>query len=45
MEIFPKVVHGWTVRYNVDDEAAAKSANEAHEKMLEWFSKYIKQMI
>ena len=42
MEIFPNVAHGWTVRYNVDDEAAAKSANEAHKKTLDWFSKYLK---
>ncbi|XP_062097155.1 endo-1,3;1,4-beta-D-glucanase-like [Humulus lupulus] len=41
VEIIPKVEHGWTVRYNVDDESASKSANEAHNKMLEWFSKYL----
>ncbi|PON81444.1 Dienelactone hydrolase [Trema orientale] len=42
VEIFPNVAHGWTLRYNVDDEAAANSASKAHKKMLEWFSKYLK---
>ncbi|PON59777.1 Dienelactone hydrolase [Trema orientale] len=42
VEIFPNVAHGWTLRYNVDDEVAANSANEAHNKMLEWFAKYLK---
>ncbi|PON59778.1 Dienelactone hydrolase [Trema orientale] len=42
VEIFPNVAHGWTVRYNVEDEAAANSANEAHQKMLDWFSKYVR---
>ncbi|PON32857.1 Dienelactone hydrolase [Parasponia andersonii] len=42
VEIVPKVAHGWTVRYNADDEAAAKSANEARNKMLDWFFKYLK---
>ncbi|XP_030483179.2 endo-1,3;1,4-beta-D-glucanase [Cannabis sativa] len=42
VEIIPKVEHGWTVRYNLDDEAASKSANEAHSKMLDWFSNYLK---
>ncbi|KAF6145250.1 hypothetical protein GIB67_041445 [Kingdonia uniflora] len=42
VKIFPGVVHGWTVRYNVEDEAAVKAANEAHEDMIDWFTKYIK---
>ena len=42
MEIFPKVVHGWTLRYEVDDEAAKNSAEAAHTKILDWFSKYVK---
>ncbi|XP_024017329.1 carboxymethylenebutenolidase homolog, partial [Morus notabilis] len=41
VEIFPNVKHGWTLRYNVNDEAAVNSAEEAHRKMLEWFSKYV----
>ncbi|KAB5545424.1 hypothetical protein DKX38_013536 [Salix brachista] len=42
VKIFPKVAHGWTVRYNVEDEAAVKSAEEAHGNLLEWFAKYVK---
>ncbi|KAK4856433.1 hypothetical protein QYF36_017426 [Acer negundo] len=42
VKIFPKVEHGWTVRYNVADEAALKPAEEAHQNMLEWFAKYVK---
>nr|XP_023891727.1 endo-1,3;1,4-beta-D-glucanase-like [Quercus suber] len=42
VKIFPKVEHGWTVRYNVEDAAAVKSAEEAHQDMLEWFAKYVK---
>ncbi|XP_040369882.1 endo-1,3;1,4-beta-D-glucanase isoform X2 [Rosa chinensis] len=40
VKIFPKVAHGWAVRYDVDDEAAAKSAEEAHNDMLQWFAKH-----
>ena len=36
VEIFPKCVHGWTLRYEGVDEA--KSAENAHKKMLAWFS-------
>ena len=42
VKIFPKVSHGWTVRYNVEDEAAVKSAEESHQNLLEWFAKYLK---
>jgi dienelactone hydrolase len=42
VKIFPKVAHGWTVRYDVEDAEAAKSADEAHDNMLEWFAKYVK---
>ncbi|KAK0606761.1 hypothetical protein LWI29_003946 [Acer saccharum] len=38
VKIFPKVEHGWTVRYDVGDEAAVKPAEEAHQNMLEWFA-------
>ncbi|EEF45407.1 endo-1,3;1,4-beta-D-glucanase [Ricinus communis] len=41
-KIFPKVAHGWTVRYNVEDENAAKCADEAHGDMIEWFTKHVK---
>ncbi|KAG6732048.1 hypothetical protein I3843_01G149900 [Carya illinoinensis] len=42
VKIFPKVAHGWTVRYDVKDEAAVKPAEEAHQNLLEWFAKYVK---
>ncbi|KAE8076948.1 hypothetical protein FH972_015565 [Carpinus fangiana] len=42
VKIFPKVSHGWTVRYNVEDKAAVKSAEESHQNLLEWFAKYLK---
>ncbi|KAA0049403.1 hypothetical protein IC582_012743 [Cucumis melo] len=42
VKIFPKVSHGWTVRYNVEDEEAVKCADEAHEDLLAWFTKYVK---
>ncbi|GAY68793.1 hypothetical protein CUMW_266940, partial [Citrus unshiu] len=42
VKIFPKVSHGWTVRYNVEDKSAVKCAEEAHQNMLEWFAKYVK---
>ncbi|GAB4851157.1 hypothetical protein Ancab_030451 [Ancistrocladus abbreviatus] len=41
VKIFPGVAHGWTVRYNTEDAAAVKSAEEAHQDMLGWFTKYI----
>ncbi|XP_023539325.1 endo-1,3;1,4-beta-D-glucanase isoform X2 [Cucurbita pepo subsp. pepo] len=42
VKIFPKVSHGWTVRYNVEDEEAVKCADEAHGDLLAWFTKYLK---
>ncbi|KAI3840030.1 hypothetical protein MKW92_005027 [Papaver armeniacum] len=42
VKIFSGVSHGWTVRYNNEDEAAVKPAEEAHQDMLEWFAKYVK---
>ncbi|KAM1195367.1 hypothetical protein ACFX13_022381 [Malus domestica] len=42
VKIFPKVSHGWTVRYNVEDEAACKSAEEAHQDLLKWFLNHVK---
>lgn len=42
VKLYPGVSHGWTVRYNVDDEAAVKSAEEAHQDMLNWFTKHVK---
>ncbi|GMY27553.1 endo-1,3-1,4-beta-d-glucanase [Fagus crenata] len=42
VKIFPKVAHGWTVRYSVEDAAAVKSAEEAHMNLLEWFAQFVK---
>ncbi|XP_057508323.1 endo-1,3;1,4-beta-D-glucanase-like [Actinidia eriantha] len=42
VKIFPGVVHGWTVRYNVEDEKAVKCAEEAHQNMLDWFLEHVK---
>jgi len=41
VKIYPGVAHGWTVRYDENDEVAVKNAEEAHVKMLEWFNKYL----
>ncbi|CAN6452815.1 unnamed protein product [Victoria cruziana] len=41
VKIFLGVAHGWTVRYKNDDEAAVKSAEEAHTHMIEWFAEYV----
>ncbi|KDP40089.1 hypothetical protein JCGZ_02087 [Jatropha curcas] len=42
VKIFPKVAHGWTVRYNVEDANAVKAAEEAHGNLLDWFTKHVK---
>lgn len=42
VKIFPKLVHGWTLRYNDKDEAAVKAAEEAHQDLLGWFLEHIK---
>lgn len=42
VKIYPAVAHGWAVRYNSEDEVAVKNAELAHNKMLEWFSTYLK---
>ncbi|KAH6816505.1 alpha/beta-Hydrolases superfamily protein [Perilla frutescens var. frutescens] len=42
VKIFPGVGHGWTVRYDDDDEFAVKSAQESHVDMVNWLTKYIK---
>ncbi|GMH08386.1 hypothetical protein Nepgr_010226 [Nepenthes gracilis] len=42
VKIFPGVSHGWTVRYDTEDAAAVKSAEESHKDMLGWFVKYLK---
>ncbi|XP_043709273.1 endo-1,3;1,4-beta-D-glucanase-like isoform X2 [Telopea speciosissima] len=42
VKIFPGVVHGWTVRYDIADQLAVKNAEEAHVDMLNWFTKHVK---
>nr|GME20037.1 endo-1,3;1,4-beta-D-glucanase-like [Ipomoea batatas] len=42
VKIFPGVDHGWTIRYNDEDENAVQSAEEAYQDMLNWFIKNIK---
>ncbi|KAG0480422.1 hypothetical protein HPP92_010996 [Vanilla planifolia] len=42
VKIFPGVAHGWTVRYDPNDEAAVKKAEEAHQDLLHWFVKHLK---
>ncbi|CAM8915112.1 unnamed protein product [Rhodiola kirilowii] len=44
VKIYPGVSHGWTVRYNVEDAAAVKSAEEAHADTLEWFAKFLTEL-
>ncbi|XP_068660185.1 endo-1,3;1,4-beta-D-glucanase-like [Aristolochia californica] len=41
VKIFPGVAHGWTMRYDADDELAVKRAEEAHSDMLAWLTKYL----
>ena len=42
VKIFPKVSHGWTVRYKPDDAEEVKAAEEAHQDLLNWFAKHLK---
>ncbi|EYU38136.1 hypothetical protein ABFS82_14G197300 [Erythranthe guttata] len=42
VKIFPGVAHGWTVRYDLDDEMAVKSAEEAQQDTLDWIMKFVK---
>uniref|UniRef100_A0ACD5TH19 Uncharacterized protein n=1 Tax=Avena sativa TaxID=4498 RepID=A0ACD5TH19_AVESA len=42
VKIFPGVSHGWTVRYDSEDAAAVKCAEEALADMTSWFDKNLK---
>lgn len=42
VKVFPKVAHGWAIRYNVTDKNAVKRAKEAHKILLEWFIQHVK---
>ncbi|PNX77716.1 endo-1,3-1,4-beta-D-glucanase-like protein, partial [Trifolium pratense] len=41
VKLFPEVLHGWTIRYNIEDAMAAKAADKSHRILLEWFAKHI----
>ncbi|KAG0560176.1 hypothetical protein M758_10G155600 [Ceratodon purpureus] len=41
VKVFSDVRHGWTVRYEENDENDVEKANEAHKLMLDWFAKYL----
>ncbi|XP_042016988.1 endo-1,3;1,4-beta-D-glucanase-like isoform X2 [Salvia splendens] len=41
VKIFSGCSHGWTVRYNDEDEEGVKKAEEAQKDMLDWFVKYL----
>ncbi|CAI0391232.1 unnamed protein product [Linum tenue] len=41
VKIFGGVVHGWTTKYKDEDEASVRSAEEAHQNMLDWFIKFV----
>ncbi|KAL8524797.1 hypothetical protein ACS0TY_014420 [Phlomoides rotata] len=42
VKIFPRVSHGWSVRYKDEDEHEMKCAQEAHKDMLDWIIKHVK---
>ncbi|CAM6118299.1 unnamed protein product [Calypogeia fissa] len=42
VKIYPGVDHGWTVRYDENDEKAVKSAYEAQSDAISWFQKHLK---
>ncbi|XP_058726690.1 endo-1,3;1,4-beta-D-glucanase-like [Vicia villosa] len=41
VKLYPGTTHGWSTKYNVEDEVAVKNAEEAHEDVLNWFIKYV----
>ncbi|CAA7012957.1 unnamed protein product [Microthlaspi erraticum] len=42
VKIFPRVKHGWSVRYNVNDPSEVEAAEEAHKDMLAWIIDHVK---
>ncbi|KAG6510840.1 hypothetical protein ZIOFF_028879 [Zingiber officinale] len=42
VKIFAGAAHGWTVRYDTNNEAAVAKAEEAHKDLMDWFHKYLK---
>lgn len=41
VKIFPRVKHGWTLRYNANDPSEVKAADEAHKDMLAWLIDHV----
>lgn len=41
VKVFPGGEHGFTTRYDLEDEAAHHRACEAHDELLLWFGKYL----
>ncbi|KAK7335820.1 hypothetical protein VNO80_27883 [Phaseolus coccineus] len=42
VEIFANVSHGWTVRYDPNDPKAVEAADKAHQVIINWFDKHLK---
>ncbi|KAK9169557.1 hypothetical protein Syun_001697 [Stephania yunnanensis] len=42
VKIFDRCLHGWTIRYDVENAEVVKRTEEAHRDMLDWFNKYVK---
>ncbi|CAN7049210.1 unnamed protein product [Brassica rapa subsp. trilocularis] len=42
VKIFPRVKHGWTVRYDPNDPSEVEAAEEAHKDMLVWLTNHVK---
>lgn len=42
VKIFPGVAHGWSIRFNDDNEFAVQSAEEAQQDTLDWLVKHVK---
>ncbi|CAM6118663.1 unnamed protein product [Calypogeia fissa] len=42
VKVFPGQKHGWTVRYDENDEKSFKPAHESHEDTINWFKKHLK---
>ncbi len=41
LKVFPKVKHGWTVKYNMDNHEEVAEAEAAHQMMFSWFDNYL----
>ncbi|CAM6089209.1 unnamed protein product [Calypogeia fissa] len=41
VRVFPEVTHGFTTRYDLEDDVAHGKACEAHDELLAWFAKYL----